>query len=68
MFYRVSLNKEKCIQCGICAENCPTGNIKVNSYPSFSYPCAGCYACINHCPTQALESWATRGKTRYKPE
>lgn len=68
MFYRIDLDKGKCVKCGICAEKCPTGSIKLNSYPSFSYPCASCYACINHCPTQALESWATRGKIRYKPK
>ncbi|NLI40152.1 MAG: 4Fe-4S binding protein [Caldisericales bacterium] len=68
MFYRVNLDKSKCVKCGACVEICPTGSIKINSCPSFSYPCAGCYACINHCPTQALESWATRGKIRYKPK
>jgi len=67
MWFRIHVNRNRCTQCGLCAEMCPTGSIKLNPpYPRFTAPCAGCYGCVNLCPEEALESWFTRGKLRYK--
>lgn len=67
MWFRVHVDRNRCTRCGLCAEMCPTGSIRLNPYPRFTVPCAGCYGCINLCPEEALESWFTKGKLRYRP-
>jgi hypothetical protein len=45
-----------CIQCGICVENCPTGNIEIrNDRPFFDQSwCPGCSNCVLVCPEDAI--------------
>lgn len=60
------LYPEKCIACGICANACPNGVIKVDSYKnaegkrkldkysmSLGY-CLYCGLCVESCPTDAI--------------
>ena len=60
------LYPEKCIACGICANACPNGVIKVESYKneegkralenykmSLGY-CLFCGLCVESCPTDAI--------------
>lgn len=51
-------NKEKCIQCGKCAENCMADAIRQNEdgTPFVKYPkeCWHCGACRLDCPTTAI--------------
>jgi ferredoxin len=59
---------EKCNACGICEKLCPVNNIHLNSekQPTWGTACEFCLACINWCPTQAIESGtATKGRNRY---
>ncbi len=60
------LNVDKCTQCGRCANDfCPSGAITLNSenYPIFNEKlCQGCFACINLCPTLAIETKSGRNK------
>ena len=47
---------EKCIGCGWCVKNCPSGNISLNSNkPKFGNRCHLCLNCIYGCPNKALE-------------
>lgn len=47
---------EKCIGCGICANECPQGNIKIiDGKPEFGKNCVGCMACAFDCPQDALK-------------
>lgn len=55
----------KCNSCGICAENCPVGAIKMRGgkkkLPYWSYNCENCMRCMAFCPKKAVEaghSWA----------
>jgi ferredoxin/flavodoxin len=47
---------EKCNGCGTCEKVCPVKNIKLeNGKPIFGAHCERCMACIQWCPTEAIE-------------
>ena len=50
------LAKEKCVGCGLCAEKCPPGTLKiVGGKAKFDYPgCIRCFCCQEHCPQGAI--------------
>lgn len=66
---------DACNHCGICSLVCPADNIElVDGKPLFRHQCEACMACIQYCPTLALNyKNRTKGKERYhhpniKPE
>lgn len=58
---------DACTGCGQCARLCPLGNVAMQgSQPAWGNRCTHCTACINGCPTVAIEyKNKTRGKGRY---
>ena len=61
---KVKINPDKCAGCGICADNCPTQNIKIEDGKAVSSDkCTMCYRCVNYCPKQAI---TLLGKTLYE--
>jgi ferredoxin len=48
-----SFPSEKCNQCQICVESCPTGAINADTYVIEGYECRRCFACVKVCPTEA---------------
>lgn len=45
----------ECTRCGLCARNCPAGNIvETKSGIRFRLSCASCLRCVYSCPTGAL--------------
>lgn len=67
-FYRA--DKEKCVQCGLCAKNCPENNIRIEGGKvRFGHRCDMCMRCSFFCPTNAikigfLEGWKVNGDYR----
>lgn len=51
-----TVNKEKCISCGVCKSVCPTDNIYFKDrIPSWKNNCEECLACVNLCPLVAID-------------
>lgn len=53
------ITKHKCVQCGICAQVCPTNNIRCGQeeIPQWlhSGDCLTSFSCYHHCPQHAIE-------------
>ena len=50
------VNKEKCIKCGTCVNNCPVGAIKLDPYPEIDRKkCIKCFCCHEFCPKGAID-------------
>lgn len=59
---------EACTHCGVCVKTCPVDNISLSSdnRPVWQNRCEFCLACINWCPTQAIQSGnSTQSRNRY---
>lgn len=73
MYHAMSKTKgfyvtEACVSCGMCAENCPDGIIKMHDgKPTWTAKsCTKCAACINRCPVSAIQyGKATEKRRRY---
>ncbi len=56
-------DKERCLQCHICADNCPGNAISFENeeFHWFDHHCRYCMHCVDSCPVQAitinLDSW-----------
>ena len=66
--FKAVVDVERCIACGICADQCPEGAIVIDK-TAYVDPrrCIGCGRCIDECPQGALSLCpplnAGRGKT-----
>ena len=65
--YRVTIDKDKCTECGACIKACPLGAAKgkVES-KTFSADCFSCARCLNSCPVDAIHYypiWSKKLKT-----
>ena len=57
-----------CTGCGICRAVCPVGNIDLDdkNRPFFKHHCEQCVACIQYCPTKAINyKDKTQSRRRY---
>jgi NAD-dependent dihydropyrimidine dehydrogenase PreA subunit len=56
LFYTLSINEEKCSNCGICEDLCPVKNIRRGfAYYIMGDHCELCFRCLAHCPDKAIE-------------
>lgn len=73
LFYLKGLDTKKfyashnCTGCGVCESTCNCKNIRVKKKPIWGKKCIQCLACINLCPTKAIQyGKRTEKKGRYK--
>ncbi len=53
--YRVTIDKDKCNECGACIKACPLGAAKGKvENKTFSADCFSCARCLNTCPVDAI--------------
>jgi ferredoxin len=59
---------DRCTSCGICAEACPVGNIRLDAgRPAWQHRCEQCMACIHLCPAGAIQAGPkTENRARYR--
>lgn len=64
-FYGLSLNTERCVDCGRCAQVCPMG---VDTRQNTNSPeCIRCGKCQSACPTQAIHQGFCHGAQENAP-
>lgn len=63
-FYKIKVDKDKCINCNACTNNCKM-NIEVYKKPN-SAECIRCGDCIKSCPTGAIKSGIFIDNERFK--
>lgn len=69
-FYKV--DKKKCIDCNLCINSCPVGNIyRKKGKIKFKHHCLMCMRCSFYCPKDAisiglLNSWRVNGAYNFK--
>jgi len=51
---KITVNKEKCLKCGLCAKLCPVNNINMKEYPEWQDSCEVCMRCLCFCPANAV--------------
>lgn len=62
--FKPVINRQKCINCGICFTYCPVNSIYKKGEKFFinlSY-CKGCGICSNECPKKAIEMVSEGGQ------
>ena len=60
---------DRCTACGTCAAVCPVGNVRLEAgRPAWLHRCEQCMACIQLCPTEAIQAGpktASRRRSRH---
>lgn len=51
---KITVDKEKCMRCGLCAKLCPVHNIEMKDYPQWHNSCEICMRCLSFCPSNAV--------------
>jgi len=51
---KITVDKDKCIKCGLCSKLCPVNNIDMKEYPEWHDSCELCMRCLSFCPVNAV--------------
>ena len=50
------VHEDRCTECGICAEVCPTDAVEFSPFPTFNDRCIFCFNCVRECPEDAISA------------
>lgn len=64
-FFRVSIDKKKCISCGLCEQSCKAEAIQVKDFSVDHSRCVDCFNCISSCKKNSIHY---RFKPAFKKE
>ncbi|KAB2831926.1 MAG: 4Fe-4S binding protein [Candidatus Dadabacteria bacterium] len=65
---KIRRNAGACINCGLCAKNCPS-LLPVDTKTVVRSPeCTGCLTCVSHCPAMGALDAAISGGRAVRPE
>ncbi len=53
-FFKMGVEKDKCINCGLCGKLCPVENITHTDFPIHKDGCYFCMRCLSFCPHKAI--------------
>lgn len=66
-FNALNISEDKCTNCGLCSKVCPVDNISSSAtYPQMNHNCEMCFACLHHCPEEAIRFKHMKPKTNYQ--
>ncbi|MBF4693494.1 EFR1 family ferrodoxin [Fusibacter ferrireducens] len=66
-FNALKISEDKCTNCGLCSKICPVNNIATSAtYPQMNHNCEMCFACLHHCPEEAIRFKHMKPKTNYQ--
>lgn len=61
-------NQARCIDCGLCYDNCRFNAITAEDFKIKNLKCEGCGVCVEVCPTKALKMEAVETGSLYEAE
>lgn len=65
---RIKRDPDRCIQCGLCAKNCPS-LLPVNKKENVKSPeCTACLTCVSYCPAKGALDISILGRKTFRPE
>ncbi len=53
-WFKIYIAKDKCLSCGLCSGNCPTGSIDYKKKTVNNETCIKCFRCLNTCSEKGL--------------
>ena len=62
--FKIYINKEKCVSCGLCAKTCPSGCINFKEKNVDNEMCVKCLKCISKCQLQAMNYGTEKKKEK----
>jgi len=51
---RRAVHENRCTECGVCAEVCPTDAVELSPFPTFNDRCIFCFNCVRECPEDVI--------------
>jgi len=52
--FPLAVDPARCTRCGLCAELCPVGCIRMEDGPVWADSCESCQRCVGYCPERAI--------------
>ncbi len=54
-FFRIQIEKEDCLNCGVCAKDCKANCINSDEMSVDMSRCVACFNCVKSCPTDGIK-------------